>query len=339
MKEKKQPLRLLVVSPASTTGMPAQGELLCEKLDGIDTKTELLGRTGTKIGRFVQIAFKGFAASARADVVLVNVFGYRSFINEAVAILYGRLFRKRLVVVIRGGWFSTFAERWPRLTKFVLSRADLLVTPHEFLSDKLKSVGISVDRQIPNTIEIDKYEFRRRDGVKPHLLFLRGDHPIYNPEMALRAFAILQEEYPDARLTMAGGEHVGCRRLASQLGLRNVDFVGTVRKSDIPALADSHDLYVQSNRVENFPVTVVEMWACGLPVVATDVGGTPYLVRDEQDGLLVESENPQGLAAACKRLIKSPQLAQRLTVSGRKRAEAYAWRNVKPLWHDALRAA
>jgi len=134
----------------------------------------------------------------------VNVYGSRAFVYESAAILYANWWKKRSVVFIRGGSMPEFVQRWPRWTHFVFSKANLILVPHEFLRAELSALGLRVDGIIPNFIELEKYKFRERSRLAPRFLYLRGMHSIYNPAMAVRAFALIQQQYPDASLTMAG---------------------------------------------------------------------------------------------------------------------------------------
>ena len=128
-----------------------------------------------------------------------------------------------------------------------------------------------------------------------------------------------------------------CRSLVQSLNLRSVLFLGLVPKESIPVLADKHDVYLHTNRIDNMPVSIIEMWACGLPIVGTNVGGMPYLIRDRQDGILIESEDHQAMAEACFELLANRALAETLSRNGRARAEALTWDRVKPLWEKALK--
>jgi glycosyltransferase involved in cell wall biosynthesis len=93
---------------------------------------------------------------------------------------------------------------------------------------------------------------------------------------------------------------------------------------------------MHTNRFENMPVSIIEMWACGLPIVATDVGGMPYLVRSGLDAILVPSEDHRAMAAACIDLLSRPQLASTLSVNGRARAEGLTWGHAAPMWERVL---
>lgn len=318
-------------------GVPPQALLLQRMLaaDGYDTV--LIGTGNTGLARILDVAGRGLYWMLRSDVAVVDVFGHRAFLSEALAILYGTLLRRRVVAMLRGGWMADFVLAWPRVSRFILKRPDLLLSPHGFLAEKFTDLGLKIDQIIPNIIDTDVYRYRERKPLQPRFLYLRGTHQIYHPAMCLRAFSLIQARHPEASLTFAAsGALATCEALARELNLRNVSFLGLVPKDQIPHLADGHDIYFQSNRVENMPVTILEMWASGLPVVATTSGGTPYLVRHGEDGLLVPSEDHRALAEACCRLLDDPELALRLARHGRARVQEFTWERVRGRWHRAL---
>jgi glycosyltransferase involved in cell wall biosynthesis len=330
---------VLIVTPCAPGSLPKQSALIAAHLRDDGVRVGQLTTAKSPLGRFCDVCFHSFWSTSRHHAVLVDVFGERAFAYETVAILCARFWRRRALVVLRNGMLPDFVARWPRWTKTVLSMAELVVTPHSFLRERLTEAGIRVDGIIPNFVDLESYEFRRRMSVRPRFLYLRGMYPIYNPEMALRAFAIVQRKYPDASITMAGRdgpELPRCQDLVNALGLRHVRFMGLVPKNQISALADEHDIHLHTNRLENMPVTIIEMWACGLPIVGTNVGGMSYLVRDGVDAILVPSNDHEAMAAACLAVLSNNRLAERLSDAGRSRAESLAWTRVKPLWEQAL---
>jgi glycosyltransferase involved in cell wall biosynthesis len=275
----------------------------------------------------------------RHEVVLVNVFGGQAFGYESLAIWYARLCGRRTVAMLRSGRLPAFVKRHPRLAKWVLSKPDLVVTPSSFLRESLSALGLRIDGIIPNFIELEKYPYRRRAKLEPRFLYLRGMHPQYNPEMTLRAFALIQQQVPTAQLTFAGGEFsLGdhFRALAKELNLSNVAFLGLVPKEEVQRLMNAHDIYIQSNREENMPISVIEAWASGLPVLSTNVGGIAHMVRDREDALLVPSEDHAALARAALELLADSDLVSRLTANGRTRALELTWERVAPRWRQAL---
>ena len=253
-------------------------------------------------------------------------------------LLWARLWKKRVIALVHSGCMPEFIQRWRRFATHVLSLTDLVLVPHEFLQKRLTSLGVRIDDTIPNFIDVERYRYRERSVILPRFLYLRGMYAYYNPEMAIRAFSLVQRKYPDASLTMAGEgakESVTCQNLVRHLGVRNVSFVGLVSKEEIPKLADQHDIHLHTSKVENMPVTIL-MWACGLPIVGTNVGGMPYLVRDGIDAILVRSEDHEAMAHVCLDLLSNSELCRRLSRNGRARAEAFTWQSIKPLWEKAL---
>jgi glycosyltransferase involved in cell wall biosynthesis len=82
---------------------------------------------------------------------------------------------------------------------------------------------------------------------------------------------------------------------------------------------------------------VLEAAAFGLPVVSTDVGGIPSLLRDGEEALLVPEGDAEAMAGAVRRLLEEPGLAGRLSAAGREVAERSSWERVRPLWEELLR--
>jgi glycosyltransferase involved in cell wall biosynthesis len=91
---------------------------------------------------------------------------------------------------------------------------------------------------------------------------------------------------------------------------------------DLPERLGGLDVLAQPSRADNLPVAVLEAMAAGLPVVGTRAGGIPELVLDRETGLLVDPEDPAGLASALDTLAADPELRRRLGHAARARASA-----------------
>jgi glycosyltransferase involved in cell wall biosynthesis len=96
------------------------------------------------------------------------------------------------------------------------------------------------------------------------------------------------------------------------------------------------DIFLNTTNVDNTPVSVLEALACGLCVVSTDVGGIPYLLEHEEDALLVPPDDAEAMAAAVRRVLTEPGLAERLSRNARKKAEGFDWSVVLPQWERLL---
>jgi glycosyltransferase involved in cell wall biosynthesis len=191
---------------------------------------------------------------------------------------------------------------------------------------------------IPNPIDIAAYRYRQRRQAQPRLVWLRAFHRIYDPELAVTALSELVREFPDAQLTMIGpdkgdGSLARTRRMAERYGLgKRIAFPGAAAKASLPLLLDGADIFLNTSRVDNTPVSVLEAMAGGLCIVSTDAGGMTHLVHHERDGLLTPCGRPVEMAAAVRRLLRQPDLAEHLSCNARRHAETCDWSTILPLW-------
>jgi glycosyltransferase involved in cell wall biosynthesis len=137
-------------------------------------------------------------------------------------------------------------------------------------------------------------------------------------ELALDAVALARRDVPDLQLTIAGD---GSRREALEqkvraLGLeRHVCLLGLRR--DVPALLPGFDAYVCSSRYEGISLSILEAMSARLPVIATEVGGNPELVRPGHTGVLVPPGGAQSMADAMVRLVREPETRRTLGAAAR----------------------
>ena len=140
----------------------------------------------------------------------------------------------------------------------------------------------------------------------------------------IRAFARLGRQWPDARLLLVGRgpEEAALRALADTFGVGGrVRFAG--EQADVAPWLVRMDVYVQAARLAGISNSILEAMATGLPVVATDVGGTSEAVVHGETGLLVPVGDPAALAAALAALIANPSMAEAFGRAGRARVEAH----------------
>jgi glycosyltransferase involved in cell wall biosynthesis len=269
----------------------------------------------------------------RYDLLHVFSAGKTSYtLNTLPALLASRLYGKKIVINYRDGRAEEHLRRW-RSARPTLRQAAAVVAPSEYLVEVFAAHGVAA-RAIPNIIDPAGFRYRPRRNLRPVLLTNRSLEPLYNVGCVLRAFARVQQRYPEASLTVA---HDGvCRpaleQLARELGLRQVQFAGCVPPARIAELYDAADIYLMSPNVDCMPGTLLECFASGLPVVSTAVGGVPFMVRHEQTGLLAPAGDDAGLAACVLRLLEAPGLVERLTGNARRELDRYSAARVRAQW-------
>lgn len=271
------------------------------------------------------------------DLQCVQVYSGVSFILADLATWLGRLFGHHLVLFLHGGSLPEFVVRYPNWTQRVFRRADRLVAPSDFLAKAFLPHGFKVE-VIPNVIDLSMYPFRHRVHLKPRLFWMRSFHEIYNPQMAIHVLGRVRAAMPTATLVMAGldkGIQDQVRMLASKQGIGHavlfpgfLDFEGKSREGN------HADIFLNTSRVDNMPVSVIEACAFGLPVVSTAVGGVPALLNDGETGLLVPDNDAQAMSEAILRLCGDSDLAGKLSANGRLLAESSSWGTVRAKWEQ-----
>ena len=273
----------------------------------------------------------------RADVVHVFSASYSSFLLAPLpAIVVAKLLGRPLVLNYHSGEAPDHLRR-SALARHVLRHSvDVNVVPSTFLRDVLAAFGIEA-RIIPNTIDLARFAYRVRDPLRPHLLSTRNFEPIYNVPCVLRAFRRVQAERPEARLTLvgAGSEEPALRALAGQLGLRGVTFAGRIPPSDMPRYYADADIYVQTPAIDNMPLSVLEAFASGLPVVSTGVGGVPAILTHGVHGLLAPHDDDAAVASHVLRLLASPAYARGLAAAAHETCAPYEWNATRESWLEA----
>jgi glycosyltransferase involved in cell wall biosynthesis len=289
--------------------------------------------------RLADIAGTLITQHNKYDIILLDVFGGPSFVIEDIASRIGRQFGKKVVMFLRGGAMPEFMARYPRWTRRVLSRADVILAPSPFLARAITPYGFQA-QVIPNVIDLSAYPYRHRQELKPRLFWMRSFHPIWNPAMAVRVLARVKATIPDATLVMAGedkGIVQEVRQLAKNLGVAgSVRFAGFLDMAGKKREGDLAEIYLNTNRVDNMPVSVVEAGAMGIPVVTTNVGGIPDLLDHGENALFVSDEDDEAMAQAILSLLNDPDLAGRLSAGGRRLAERSSWEQILPQWEQVF---
>ena len=204
------------------------------------------------------------------------------------------------------------------MVKRVLTSAKVVISTSEYDSRLLVDMIKGQRVIIPNPTEPAFFELAPSGPTEPRLLFAGVLMPRKNMEGILRAFAQAQKQVPGAKLAVVGPHRdpnyaQSIRDLAQQLGLnQHVEFIGHVDNDQLRAEIKQARALVMFSREETAPTILSQAMAAGKPAVASNVGGIPEMIRANESGFLVESEDEKALAEGMVMLLKDQDGALRM---------------------------
>jgi glycosyltransferase involved in cell wall biosynthesis len=297
-------------------------------------------RRPSRLGRLSDMLFTARRERGRYQVAAIDVYSGSAFAwAEAVCWMLRKVDRP-YVLTLHGGNLPSFARTRSGRVKRLLASACAVTTPSRYLIESMQVYRKSI-LLIPNAIDIGAYPFRLRRPAGQKLVWLRAFHDTYQPELAVQTLAALSSDFPKLELNMVGpdkgdGSLEKTRREAQKLRVvERLTISGGVRKDQVAEKLAAADIFLNTSRADNTPVSVIEAMACGLCIVSTNVGGIPFLLQHERNALLVDQNDPAAMSAAVRRILAEPELAERLSRNARQDAERFDWSAVIPRW-DAL---
>jgi glycosyltransferase involved in cell wall biosynthesis len=293
-----------------------------------------------KILRLADMVSALISNKNKIKFVLIDSYSVKAFWYTYVLAKLCIKFRIPYAPILRGGGYPDRLKSSPDLCKYIFTNSVRNISPSVYLQRHFEEKGYEVD-YIPNFIPIEKYKFKRRDTLRAKLLWVRSFHEIYNPVLALEILKALKENFPDAELCMIGPDKDGSlekvKAKASELGINDsLKFTGKLSKEEWLKLSEEYDIFINTTNFDNHPVSVIEAMALGLPVVSTNVGGLPFLIENNKDGILVNPGNKEEFVNSIEKLISDNKLATDLAVNARKKVEEFDWEVVKLKWFDLI---
>jgi glycosyltransferase involved in cell wall biosynthesis len=200
---------------------------------------------------------------------------------------------------------KSFLHKWR--TRFVIGRADFITSDARVMSKKLVKLGCNPGRilTVPYGVDANVFNARARtDTINgPKILSNRKLERVYNIEMLLDAFSLVQDSLADARLSIVGNGSLRkalIARAKKSFAGRHVTFTAEVEHKDVPELLCSHDIYVSVSLSDTTSVSLLEAMACGVFPIVSDIPANREWIQNGENGLLVPVNRPDILAEAIK---------------------------------------
>jgi L-malate glycosyltransferase len=285
--------------------------------------------------RLIPFLFRVWTALGRVDIVhLLANSGWSWHLGATPVIWLAKLRRKPVILNYRGGKAAEFFASSLRWVSPSLRQVARIIVPSQFLAVIFSEIGFNTTI-VPNIVDLSRFNpshHRERDLLRPRLLVARNLEALYDNATAIRAFQIVYRRYPGASLYLAGSgaELMQLKKLAKDLELeQSVFFIGQVDNTKIHEIYAETDVAINPSRADNMPISLLEAFASGVPVVSTAVGGVPYMIEDGKTGLLVEVGNHVQMSEAVMKLLEDEHLHARIAMDAREQSKKYAWANIK----------
>ncbi len=251
------------------------------------------------------------------------------------------LFRKPMILTTRGADLTLKNNLFKTIIKFIFERCDFITPNNEDHVKIIEEMGIPKEKifPIPNGIDIESFKPRNKNVMrnkfnlpsdKKIILFVGWLIERKGVNYLLDAASKIVKVIPDTLFIIIGNGILEeqLKSYSCELGLREyVMFLGAKSSEEIPYWMNAADIFVLSSLSEGRPNVVAEASSSGLPVIATEVNGTPEIVEDSKTGFLIPSKDSDAIYNKLKILLENKKLRENMGKNGRKfiLKKGYTW--------------
>lgn len=292
-----------------------------------------------KLLRLIDMCLTLLKYRKSTDYILIDTYSTINFYYALVISQLARLLSIKYIPILHGGNLPNRLSNSKYLSKLIFSNSYKNVAPSNYLKTAFENNGYQTIF-IPNVLETEQYIYKKRDTIRPKLLWVRAFKEIYNPTMAIEVLHLLKKDYKDAVLCMIGpfvdDTYQKAKLLTKELELEDaVEFTGVLLKEEWHQKSRDFDIFINTTNFDNTPVSVMEAMSLGLPIVSTNVGGMPYLINDTYDGLLVKKANAKEMTVAISKILDNqfPNISK----NARQKVAQFDWSFAGQKWLEILK--
>ncbi len=311
----------------------------------IDTLGSLLQKEGftvfyasskrNKVSRLLDMMVTTFQLRSTIDLILIDVYSTSNFWYAVTVSQMARFFKLPYIPILHGGNLPQRLEKSRKWSALLFNHAKINCAPSRYLLHEFQKKGYQNVCFLPNVLELDKYDFKDRVSFSPKLLWVRAFAAIYNPILAVHVFKKIKANYPEATLCMVGPDVDGTLQKVKDYVLQEqltVQFTGKLSKKEWTEKAIDFDIFLNTTHFDNTPVSVMEAMALGLPIISTNVGGIPYLIKNNETAYLVDDNDATAMIQAIEKIVTNPEKTIQIVHNARNSVENMDWNVIKSKW-------
>jgi glycosyltransferase involved in cell wall biosynthesis len=292
-----------------------------------------------KLWRLLDMLLAILKCSKKVDCVLIDTYSTSNFYYAYSCSQFCRLLKLKYIPILHGGNLPNRLQNNPKLSKALFKNAYKNIAPSLYTQSNFEKHGFTNIVCIPNSIKLKNYPFKQRTYETVKLLWVRSFSEIYNPLLAIKILKSLLDEGLQASLCMVGPDNDGslwkAKKYAEKLNIE-VTFTGKLSKEAWISLSEDYNVFINTTNFDNMPVSVIEAMALGLPVISTNVGGMPYLIETNEDGILVNPNDVIAFVEAIKKMQTNNDFTTNMALKARQKVKDFDWELVKKHWISIL---
>lgn len=318
-----------------TNGPVTTIDVLGPLLEGEGYKITYASSKRSKLIRLAHMMCTVLLNRKKTDYVIIDTYSTLNFYYTLFVSQLCRFLNLKYISILHGGDLPGRLKKNPKYCELIFNNSYKNVSPSSYIKSEFEKHGFHNVVCIPNAIEIHNYPFIAKDFKSIRMLWVRSFSKIYNPLLAVKVLKYLQDEGFDATLCMVGPDKDGSlqktKDFTDSVNVK-VEFTGKLSKKEWIKLSSDYNIFLNTTNFDNMPVSVIEAMALGLPVISTNVGGMPFLIKNNNEGLLVEPNDVEGFVIAIKDIVSDSKMTNQLVNNARKKAEMFDWEKIKHQW-------
>jgi glycosyltransferase involved in cell wall biosynthesis len=260
-----------------------------------------------------------------------SIYGARGII----AVLAKLILKKSYVLWCQGSEVYLAGKLKRIASKLLLRNADAIIAVTRDMKNEIQRFHKFHVFVVPCGIDLSRFrniskenlsnkQLKIRDNEKL-IIFVGRLHPIKGVKYLVEAMNIIIQKTPAKLLIVGDGEErKNLEKQVVELHLEEfVTFVGKVQNSEVPNLMNASDIFVLPSLSEGLPTTILEAMAAGLPIITTNVRGLPEIVKDNENGFIIEPKNPKQIAEKVLLLLENQELRGRISRNNKEKINMY----------------
>lgn len=263
------------------------------------------------------------------DIIHIHGCSYFGFFPIVIGSLVGWVLSKRIIITYHGGAAEYFLKKHYWWARIFLNLADEITVMSGFLKKAfckfhIKTTELSNIIEFPCTSFMPKFDY-------PRMISIRSLTSLYNVDKVILAFHQVKKRFPQATLTVVGDgdQKAVLISLVKKLNVRDVKFKGQISNEMIRMELEKSNIFVSLPNFDNQPVSVIESFSAGIPVISTNVGGMQYLIENKKNGYLVDKNDSVYQVLDIVSEIMNKKNIYSLIGNAKETAASYTWPRVK----------